>query len=417
MSLSTFARSSLAQFVVVYKELSADGIHIPPSELETRMWANICAREHNVEKMPFKIPYELVKKSKVHLPYMPEDIKYTGCSAIKKNGGLYTPCCGKIKEGDLCQTCNKSEEAGELSLGMLSERDESIKNGLFKPITFGEWMRDHKMSLDDVYSALAEVGASIKIPSEELVTGPRMAKAVRRRGRPAKSDESESDAEEKKLPKLKAKKSKVESDSEEESLTKQFKEVALDSDSEDEHKAKPHKASAVGSLPSITPRSEEKSSLLNAPKAKESKEDEPKEVKKPKAKKTEESKEDEPKEVKKPKAKKTKEESEESKEDEPKEVKKPKAKKAKESKDESKEDEPKEVKKPKAKKAKEEPKNEETEPVEPPELIAEPVEPEDEGQECEIDGTDYMLRNRYIFNKDDGSMMGKIGDDGDVEWM
>ena len=375
MSLSTFARSSLAQFVVVYKELSADGIHIPPSELETRMWANICAREHNVEKMPFKIPYELVKKSKVHLPYMPEDIKYTGCSAIKKNGGLYTPCCGKIKEGDLCQTCNKSEEAGELSLGMLSERDESIKNGLFKPITFGEWMRDHKMSLDDVYSALAEVGASIKIPSEELVTGPRMAKAVRRRGRPAKSDESESDAEEKKLPKLKAKKSKVESDSEEESLTKQFKEVALDSDSEDEHKAKPHKASAVGSLPSITPRSEEKSSLLNAPKAKESKEDEPKEVKKPKA------------------------------------------KKAKESKDESKEDEPKEVKKPKAKKAKEEPKNEETEPVEPPELIAEPVEPEDEGQECEIDGTDYMLRNRYIFNKDDGSMMGKIGDDGDVEWM
>ena len=370
-SLSTFARSSLAQFVVLYAELTVDGNFIPASELETRMWAALCAKEYNVEKLNFRIPYDLIRKSKMHLPYLPEDIKYSGCCGIKKNGGLYTPCCGRIKDGDLCQTCAKAYESGDLT--MLSERDESIEKGKFKPVTFGEYLRDHKLTLEDVYSALAEVGASIKIPAEELVMGPRAVKATRRRGRPTKdeTDDEEEPKEKITLPKVKV-----------------TKKMELVESSDDE------------SLPSISKVVAEPKPLLKKVEEKPKKE---KELKKPveelEAKSEPVEPPEEPKKEDKPK-KKAKAESKEMSDSEEEPKKKAKAK-------EPKAKEPKEKKEKKPKEVKVEIKEE---------LAVEPPEQEDLGDDCEIDGTEYTLRNGYIFSKDDGSLMGKVNEDGEVDW-
>jgi hypothetical protein len=91
--LATLARQSLAQFVIVYTEIY-DGTPIPPEELDALMWARMCAKEANITPVGFKIPFDNIRRAKVTLPYLPDLINYTGCCAIKKNGGLYTPCCG-----------------------------------------------------------------------------------------------------------------------------------------------------------------------------------------------------------------------------------------------------------------------------------------------------------------------------------
>ena len=87
MALESFARQSLAQFTIIYAEIF-DGKAISPDQLETLMWGRMCAKEVGITKSSFKIPFENIKRAKVTLPYMPDNITYNGCSAIKRNGGL-----------------------------------------------------------------------------------------------------------------------------------------------------------------------------------------------------------------------------------------------------------------------------------------------------------------------------------------
>jgi len=227
-TIAIFARQSLAQFCIIYDEITTDGHFVPAHELESLMWSRICAKEAGIEKQPFKTPIDNIKKTKIQLPYLPDDIKYTGCPAIKKNGGLYTPCCGKVKTGEeVCMPCGKAE----LKFGNIETRSENIENDLFSPISYGEWMKAHKTDLSEVYATLSEGGISIEIPARELQV--RELPKKTRRGRPGKSNDSVIEDEDS-VPK-KGKKSKKSEDSDfEEPKEKKHKKKSISAESDSE---------------------------------------------------------------------------------------------------------------------------------------------------------------------------------------
>ena len=439
MSIEIFARQSLAQFAIIYGEIF-DGKAIQPSEIETLMWGRMCAKEAGIVKTGFKIPYDNIKRAKVTLPYMPDDINYTGCCAIKKNGGLYTPCCGKVAEdATYCKSCSvdKDGESKEIEFGTTDDRDQNVEDGRFAPITFAEWMKAHKnMSLPEVYSKLRDAGIALEIPSSELVC---RELPKRRKGRPAKSDDSvvDEDTVPKKAKGKKAKAVKAESDSESESEVEApapKKKVTPPASEDEAPKAK--KSPKTSPKASPAPSEDEAPKKVKKAKTPEASEEEaPKKAEKPKAKKVKEpepapkkkvkspeaSEDEAPKKSEKPKAKKVK--SPEASEDEaPKKAEKPKAKKVKEPEPAPK----KKVKSPATsddeapKKAKPEKKKAEKAKVPEPETLeAEEEEFEEfEDQEIEIDDKDYILRNgKFVIDKDDGRIVATVNDDGEPEWV
>jgi hypothetical protein len=384
-ALESFARASLAQFTAIYTELY-DGKAIEPSELETKMWARICAKDAGISKLAFKINFENIKRSKVTLPYMPDDINYSGCPCIKKNGGLYTPCCAKVGEdAEYCKSCSIDKEGNEkpLEFGVLADRAENIENGVFSPMTYGEWMRAKKTTLPEIYKKLAEAGIHLEIPSSELFC---RAVAKNRKGRPAKDTDS---AEDEDSPvKVKKPRAKASPKTSPKTSPKSSPHASDESESESEDEVAPP-------TPPIKAKKAEAKSDDDEPKT---------EVKKPKAKVSKpkaeaKSDEDEPKKVPKAKAE------AKSDEDEPKtEVKEPKAKKAPKAKaPKSEEDEP------KAKKGPKKPKTPEPAPEPAEEKAEEGEEEEDTEEVCEVDGKDYTLKNqKYICDIDDGTILGTI---------
>jgi len=439
MALETFARQSLAQFIIIYGEIFDDKA-IKPSELESLMWGRMCAKEAGITKTGFKIPFDNIKRAKVTLPYMPNDITYTGCCAIKKNGGLYTPCCGKVAEDTYyCKTCSvdKEGEAKELEFGSIDSREANIEDERFAPITFGEWMKGHKTTLTEVYSKLAAAGIALEVPSEELVcrTLPKT-----RRGRPSKSDEEVSDEDsapkapkKKPVPKAKAKSPAASEDEAPKKVKKAPKVKEPESESESEvEQPKKVKVSPKPS-PKTSPKASPAASEDEAPKAKKvspkvspkaspaaSEDEAPKAKKAPKVspKSSPAVSEDEApkaKKVKEPKAEKVKEPKADK---ETKKTKEPKAEKAEKKEKKDKDEKP--AKTEKSKKAKA------PEPEPEPELDVDALaaafeeeepEEEDEVETCEVDGKDYNLRNsKYICDMEDGTILGTIDGEGDVVW-
>jgi hypothetical protein len=444
MSIEIFARQSLAQFVIIYAEIF-DEKAIKPSELEALMWGKMCAKEAGIVKTGFKIPYDNIKRAKVTLPYMPDEINYTGCCAIKKNGGLYTPCCGKVAEDTYyCKSCSvKDGESKEIEFGAMDDRDQNVEDGRFAPITFAEWMKGHKTTLPEVYAKLRDAGIALEIPANEL-TCRELPK--RRKGRPAKSDDSVVDEDTVPKKGKKGKASDSDDDAPKKTKAKKVKAPEPESESEEEApKPKAKKAKSPEASEDEAPKPKAKkvkspeASEDEAPKPKAKKAPEP-EAPKPKAKKVKsEASEDEAPKAKKspkaspapsedeaPKAKKSPKTSPAPSEDEsPKKApkaKKPKADEAPKSKAEPKKpkaEAPKESKKPKAdeapvKKAKV------PEPVPEPETLEEEEaeEEEIEDQEISIDDKDYILRNgKFVIDKDDGRIVATVNEDGEPEWV
>ena len=417
MSLEIFARSSLAQFCLLYTDLF-DGEPIQPTELEALMWGRMCAKDAGITKTGFKIPYDNIKRAKVTLPYMPHDITYTGCTAIKKNGGLYTPCCGKIAEDAFyCKSCSldKEGEVKELQFGDIYSRNYNVENEQFAPITFAEWMKG-KTSLPEVYAKLREAGIALEVPAHELIC---RELPKRRKGRPARSDDSVVDEDS--VPKKKASKAKVESDSESEveaPKKKATKAKKADTSEDDAPKAKASKKAA--------PKAKAADSEDEAPKAKKAAKPAPKAKsaspaasdddapKKAKAKAKSAASDDEaPKKASKKAAV--------SEDEKPSKAKPAKTKSPAASDDDtpkkkagsgSDSDTPKKASKAAPKPA--------------PTPEAEPEEAEEEveidDQEVEIMGEDgemhdYILRNgKFICDMEDGKILGTIDEDGNADW-
>ena len=374
MASESFARMALNHFVVVYTEIFK-GEAIKPADLEAQMWAHMMARSAGMAKTGLVIPYENIKRAKVTLPYLPDQINYTGCTAIKKNGGLYTPCCGKL-DGAFCKTCQFDKEGAskEIENGTIDERAENIESGKFKPISFGDWLKAHKKTnLSEVYDKLRNAGISIEIPAEELTET--MA-PKKRKGRPGKAEPEEEDGPV--APKKRTRKTKAKAEPEE-----AVPEPEPESDGESTISSKSSKSSKSKESSKSKASSKKASDELSS----ESEIDE--EAEKPKAKPEKKSKEvkaEDPWAVPEPKKK----------------AKEPKEKKAKESKEkkakESKADKP-------EKKAK---KN------------AAEFEMQEGDELVEVDSKQVILRvdgeTQHLLDKDTGAILGHIDEEGDAVW-
>ena len=425
--LHTLARQSLAQFVIVYGEVF-NGSAIPPEELDALMWAKMCAKEANVTPVGFKIPFDNIRRAKVTLPYLPNLINYTGCCAIKKNGGLYTPCCGKVVEDTVyCKTCSvdKEGETKELEFGSIDTREGHVEEELFAPISFGEWMRGHKTTLPEVYEKLKAAGVPLEIPASELTV---RELPKRRKGRPTRSEDSVEDEDSPKS-KTKSKAKKAEASEDEAPKAKKVKAKKAEASEDEAPKAKKTKAKKAEASEDEAPKAKkaESESEADEPKAKkaskkaesESESDAPKaKAKKPKA--ESESEADEPKAKKASKA-----ESDSGSESDAKAAKKAAKAAAKaEAEAEAEAEAAKKAKKAAKAAAKAEAEAEAAKAAKATAAKdAEELEEEEEEiegdyeQDCEIDGKDYNLRNgKIICDKENGEILGTLNEDGDPEW-
>jgi len=193
MSVLALAEIGLQSFIDVYRQILEEHPEqsdpFKADQLRTIIWARMMANESGMEKKSFKIPIDNLKRTKLQFPYLPEDIRYTGCCAIKKNGELYTPCCGKTKDSAYCHSCSEDKEgnAKDLPYGSVEDREQNIAAGKFQPITYATWLKKAKKNMSQVYDALNECGISLVIPPAEHET---REVPKKRNGRPAKSDDS-----------------------------------------------------------------------------------------------------------------------------------------------------------------------------------------------------------------------------------
>jgi len=354
-ALETLARSSLAQFMTIYSEVVTEFGNVDAATLERYMWTKITGGS---TKAASKIPWALVKKIKIQLPYLPQIVNYTGCQGLKKCDGLYVPCGGKCtEESILCITCEKHGA----KFGVLEDRGDA---GNYtdpedkREITYGTWLQKHDKTIEDVNSAIQEAGFTFEIPTSYLAVNTKRV-VKHKAGRPkSKLEVSEDD-----------------SDSE-----------LSQSSAESKPKAVKKKASAEES---------EKPKKTKAKKAETSDDEEPKaeKPKKTKAKKAETSDDEEPK-VEKPKKTKAKK-AETSDAEEPK-AEKPKKTKAKKA------EEPKVEKEPQFLEGIEDLKS----------LTQDVFEQEDET--VVFNSTEYTLRGKTIFDED-GMFVGTMVD-GAPQW-
>jgi hypothetical protein len=183
MSLATLARSSLAQFMIIYSEVIAEnGDKMTKEQLESLMWEKIIGgvKPSGVSK----IPSNMLKKIKAQLPYLPDIINYMGCPALKPCGGLYVPCGGKqADEEQFCATCSKHAA----KFGTLADRgapgtytDPNDKH----EISYGTWLAKNDMKIEEVYAELTSAGFTFEIPAEQLAVNAKRAEPKRRPGRP-----------------------------------------------------------------------------------------------------------------------------------------------------------------------------------------------------------------------------------------
>jgi len=407
--LANLAEIGLQGFIDVYRQVQEEHPEqtepFKPSELRKLMWARMAANESGMEKKSFKIPYENLKKTKLQFPYMPNDIRYTGCCAIKKNGDLYTPCCGKTKDS-YCLSCTMDKEgnAKVLPYGSVEDREQNIANGKFTPITYGTWLKKAKKTIDQVYGVLGDNGISLMISAEELQ--PRET-PKNRKGRPAKSDDSAG-----------SKKSKTPKTPEpEEDDGYSSAASSISSKSSQGSKSKKSKA------PEPEPEDEDaepepvKAKKSKKPKAPEPEDEAPVKAKaeKPKKKSKAPEPEDEPAPVKAKKDKKEKKDKAEKAEKAEKPKKAEKAEKPKKDKAE-KAEKPKKDKAEKAEKPKKTPEPEESddEPIGSMEL--QPEEEEMEEETRIISGKKYMRTgDSAVIYDERGTVVGSVNDEG--EWM
>jgi len=374
-------------------------------DLERRMWAKITG---GPTKVGNRIPWALVKKVKIQLPYLPEIINYnSGCQGLKKTDGLYIPCgCKVVDDTVLCQTCTKSEA----KYGLLEDR--GLPGHYMDPedkheITYGTWLAKKEKTIDDVNAAIAEAGFDFTIPESYLAVNSKRVETKRRPGRPGakkdavteSDDESDSSSSSEKPKKSKATKAQVDSDDESESeKPKAKKPKAKKSDEEKPKKAKKSKSDDESEKPKKASKAKKSDDEEEPKKSKAKKTKSDDESEKPKkASKAKKTSSDDESETEKPKkaskAKKTKSDDES-------EPKKSKAKKPK-SDDES------ETKKSKAKKPEPEPETQ---------LNAEEFEEDAAPDETiEIDGEKYILRNNTVIFNLDGEWVANLVE-GEIEW-
>ena len=426
MSLEILARQSLAQFSTIYAEVRQERGDVMGAELEALMWEKITGGQTASAQQYIPnvnlIPSHLLKKLKVQLPYMPSIINYLGCPGLKQCGGLYVPCGAKCVGGvgSLCLICTKHDA----KFGRLVDRGlpGHYMGGPKPEISYGTWLaRQTKkekdetgedvsvpLTIEDIYKELREAGFTFKILEEQLKVNTRISQAKRRPGRPGvvkKTIVNEDGTESPSGSSLDGFDHKVilGAESDASSLTDEEKPKK-----KKEPKKKPEVEAYAQAVTELV-ESLDMVKVANMVKPK------PKAAKEPKK------KEEDPADKEKEKelalavkeAKKAAKADEAARDKAAKDLAKAEEKLAKAEKAPKKDKEPKE-KKEKAKAEAPKPKGKAVSPkVEEKKSEAEEYEEEDE--EIEYEGVKYMLRGDIVYDIDNGSIKGRLTDEGDVE--
>ena len=203
MSLEILARQSLKQFSTILAEVRQERGDVSGDELEALMWEKITGGLPSPPSPQYRpsenlLPSTLLKKLKVQLPYLPSIINYLGCPGLKQCGGLYVPCGAKCVGGlgSLCLICTKHDA----KFGRLADRGApgTYMGGPKPEISYGTWLaRQTKkeknasgddievaLTIEDVYAELHAEGFTFKIPPDQLKVNTRIAVTKRRPGRP-----------------------------------------------------------------------------------------------------------------------------------------------------------------------------------------------------------------------------------------
>ena len=375
MSLEILARQSLKQFSTILAEVRQERGDVSGDELEALMWEKITGGLQSPPSPQYRpsenlLPSHLLKKLKVQLPYLPTIINYLGCPGLKQCGGLYVPCGAKCVGGlgSLCLICTKHDA----KFGRLADRGApgTYMGGPKPEISYGTWLaRQTKkeknasgedievaLTIEDVYAELHAEGFTFKIPPDQLKVNTRIAVTKRRPGRPGV-----------------VKKTIVNEDGTESpagsSLDGFDHKVVLGAESDtsaltDDEKPKKKKASPKTKTkpnPEVEAVTEMVSTIELAEKVKERKTKEPKAKAEPKEK-----------------------------------AEKP-------------------PKEPKAPKAKADPKPKGKAKAASPKVEVKKEEDEYEDEEIEFEGVKYMLRGDVVYDIEDGTIKGRLTEEGDVE--
>ena len=203
MSLEILARQSLKQFSTILAEVRQERGDVSGDELEALMWEKITGGLPSPPSPQYRpsenlLPSTLLKKLKVQLPYLPTIINYLGCPGLKQCGGLYVPCGAKCvdRPSGLCLICTKHDA----KFGRLVDRGApgTYMGGPKPEISYGTWLaRQTKkeknesgedievaLTIEDVYAELRTAGFTFKIPPDQLKVNTRIALTKRRPGRP-----------------------------------------------------------------------------------------------------------------------------------------------------------------------------------------------------------------------------------------
>jgi hypothetical protein len=130
--------------------------------------------EENEEKNKIK-QSELIQQGIV-VPFLPKEIDYSGCKALKlypakqgKREGLFLPCCAPPKENGLCVACLKSDN----NYGCLDDRMK--QQGLYKSsnnkteIIYKDWFKDNKKyTYEDMKNKIKHIGVKLSIFEEKI---------------------------------------------------------------------------------------------------------------------------------------------------------------------------------------------------------------------------------------------------------
>ena len=131
-------------------------------------------KEEKEEKNKIK-QTELIQQG-IIVPFLPKEIDYAGCKALKlypakqgKREGLFLPCCAPPKEKGFCVACLKSGN----NYGCLDERLKS--KGLYKSsnnkneISYKDWFKDNKKhTYEDMRNKLKHIGVKLSIFEEKM---------------------------------------------------------------------------------------------------------------------------------------------------------------------------------------------------------------------------------------------------------
>ena len=196
---SLFIKQSIDFFLDVYSDVIQDEKRIPPLENLKQLMYNKLKDYETIKRQEKKKKKKEVKKEEkkeekedkeeknkikqteliqqgIIVPFLPKEIDYVGCKALKlypakqgKREGLFLPCCAPPKEKGFCVACLKSGN----NYGCLDERLKS--KGLYKSsnnkneISYKDWFKDNKKhTYEDMRNKLKHIGVKLSIFEEKM---------------------------------------------------------------------------------------------------------------------------------------------------------------------------------------------------------------------------------------------------------